>query len=35
LHVLVFNVTIDTDITPVFATLIEHQAGAILMRGPL
>jgi putative tryptophan/tyrosine transport system substrate-binding protein len=33
LRLLVFNVMVDTEITPVFATLIEHQAGAILMGG--
>jgi putative ABC transport system substrate-binding protein len=33
LHLLVFNVTADSDITPVFATLIEHQAGAIVVGG--
>jgi putative ABC transport system substrate-binding protein len=31
LRLLVFNVTPDTEITSVFATLVEHQAGAILM----
>jgi putative tryptophan/tyrosine transport system substrate-binding protein len=31
LKLLVFNVTVATDITPVFATLVEHQAGAILV----
>jgi putative tryptophan/tyrosine transport system substrate-binding protein len=33
LRLLVFNVTADTEIAPVFATLVEHQAGAILMGG--
>jgi putative ABC transport system substrate-binding protein len=31
LRLLVFNVTIDTQITAVFATLVERQAGAILV----
>jgi putative tryptophan/tyrosine transport system substrate-binding protein len=31
LRLLVFNVTADTDITPVFVTLVEHQAGAVLI----
>jgi ABC-type uncharacterized transport system substrate-binding protein len=31
LRLLVFNVTPDTEITSVFATLVEHQVGAILM----
>ena len=31
LRLLVFNVTADTEITPVFVTLVEHQAGAVLM----
>jgi putative ABC transport system substrate-binding protein len=31
LRLLVFNVTADAEITPVFATLVEHQAGAILV----
>jgi putative tryptophan/tyrosine transport system substrate-binding protein len=30
---LVFNVTTDTDLTSVFATLVEHQAGAVVMSG--
>jgi putative tryptophan/tyrosine transport system substrate-binding protein len=30
LRSLVFNLTVDTDIAPVFATLVEHRAGAIL-----
>jgi hypothetical protein len=30
LHLLIFNVTIDTKIAPVFARLVEHQASAIL-----
>jgi putative ABC transport system substrate-binding protein len=34
LRLLVFNVTADTAIAPVFATLVEHQAGAILVGGP-
>ena len=33
LRLLVINVTADTEITPVFATLVEHQAGAILVGG--
>jgi putative ABC transport system substrate-binding protein len=33
LRLLVFNVTADTEMTPVFATLVEHQAGAILVGG--
>jgi putative ABC transport system substrate-binding protein len=35
LRMLVFNVTADTEITPVFATLVEQQAGAILVGGNL
>jgi putative tryptophan/tyrosine transport system substrate-binding protein len=31
LRLLVFNVTIDTEITPVFVSLVEHQAGAVLL----
>ena len=31
LRLLVFNVMPDTEITPVFSTLIEHRAGAILV----
>jgi putative ABC transport system substrate-binding protein len=31
LRLLVFNVTADTEIAPVFATLVEHQAGAIVV----
>jgi putative tryptophan/tyrosine transport system substrate-binding protein len=31
LRLLVFNVTDDTEIAPVFATLVEHQAGAIMV----
>jgi putative tryptophan/tyrosine transport system substrate-binding protein len=31
LRLLVFNLTVDTEITPVFATLVEHRAGAILV----
>jgi putative tryptophan/tyrosine transport system substrate-binding protein len=31
LRLLVFNMTIDAEITPVFARLVEHQAGAILV----
>jgi putative tryptophan/tyrosine transport system substrate-binding protein len=31
LRLLIFNVTADTEITSVFATLVEHQAGAILV----
>jgi putative ABC transport system substrate-binding protein len=31
LRLLVFNVMADAEITPVFATLVEHQAGAILV----
>jgi putative ABC transport system substrate-binding protein len=33
LRLLVFNATTDTAITPVFATLVEHQVGAVLMGG--
>jgi putative ABC transport system substrate-binding protein len=33
LHLPVFNVTADSEITPVFAMLVEHQAGAILVGG--
>jgi putative tryptophan/tyrosine transport system substrate-binding protein len=33
LRLLVFNVTTDTEITPVFATIVEHQAGAVLIGG--
>jgi putative tryptophan/tyrosine transport system substrate-binding protein len=33
LRLLVFNVTLDTEITPVLATLVEHRAGAILVGG--
>jgi putative tryptophan/tyrosine transport system substrate-binding protein len=33
LGLLVFNVAADTEITPVFAALVEHQAGAILIGG--
>ena len=33
LRLLVFNVTADGEITPVFTTLVEHQAGAILAGG--
>jgi putative ABC transport system substrate-binding protein len=33
LRLLVFNVTADSEIAPVFATLVEHQAGAILVGG--
>jgi len=33
LRLLVFNVTAETEITPVFATFVEHQAGAILVGG--
>src|SRR5262249_36594526 len=32
-RLLVFNVTADTEVTSVFATLVEHQAGAILVGG--
>jgi putative ABC transport system substrate-binding protein len=31
LRLLVFNVTPDTEIAPIFATLVEHQAGAIMV----
>jgi putative tryptophan/tyrosine transport system substrate-binding protein len=31
LRLLVFNVTTDTEIAPVFATLVEHQVGAIVV----
>jgi putative tryptophan/tyrosine transport system substrate-binding protein len=33
LRLLVFNITADTEITPIFATLVEHQAGAVMMAG--
>jgi putative tryptophan/tyrosine transport system substrate-binding protein len=33
LRLLVFNLTTDTEIAPVFATLVEHQAGAIVVGG--
>jgi putative tryptophan/tyrosine transport system substrate-binding protein len=33
LRFLVFNVTADSEIAPAFITLVEHQAGAILMGG--
>jgi putative ABC transport system substrate-binding protein len=33
LRLLVFNMTPDTEITSVFATLVEHKAGAILVGG--
>jgi putative tryptophan/tyrosine transport system substrate-binding protein len=33
LRLLVFNVAADTEIAPVFATLVEHRAGAILVGG--
>jgi putative tryptophan/tyrosine transport system substrate-binding protein len=33
LRFLVFNVAADAEITPVFATLVEHQAGAIQVGG--
>jgi putative ABC transport system substrate-binding protein len=33
LRLLVFNVTADSEITPVFATLLEHHAGAIVAGG--
>jgi putative tryptophan/tyrosine transport system substrate-binding protein len=33
LRLLIFNVTVDTEIAPVFATLVEHQVGAILVGG--
>ena len=33
LRLLVFNVTTDSEITPVFATLVEHQVGAVLVGG--
>jgi putative tryptophan/tyrosine transport system substrate-binding protein len=33
LRLLVFNVTIDTDPTPALATLVEHQAGGIVVGG--
>jgi putative ABC transport system substrate-binding protein len=29
----VFNVTVDTEITPVFVSLVEHQVGAVLIGG--
>jgi putative tryptophan/tyrosine transport system substrate-binding protein len=35
LRLLVFNVTTDTEIAPVFATLVEQQAGAIMMGASL
>jgi putative ABC transport system substrate-binding protein len=31
LRLLVFNVTADSEITPVFATLVEQQAGVVLI----
>jgi putative ABC transport system substrate-binding protein len=31
LRLLVFNITIDTDPTPALATLVEHQAGGIVV----
>jgi putative tryptophan/tyrosine transport system substrate-binding protein len=33
LRLLVFNVTSDSEITPIFATLVERRAGAILVPG--
>jgi putative tryptophan/tyrosine transport system substrate-binding protein len=33
LRLLVFNVAIDTEIAPIFATLVEHQIGAIVVGG--
>jgi putative tryptophan/tyrosine transport system substrate-binding protein len=33
LRLLVFNVALDTELTPVFATLVEHRAGTILVGG--
>ena len=33
LRLLVFNVTTDTEVAPVFATLVEHQVGAIVVGG--
>jgi|SRR5215831_9048393 len=33
LRLLVFNVTADSEIAPVFATLVEHHAGAIVVGG--
>jgi putative tryptophan/tyrosine transport system substrate-binding protein len=33
LRLLVFNVPIDTEIAPIFATLVEHQIGAIMVGG--
>jgi putative tryptophan/tyrosine transport system substrate-binding protein len=33
LRLLVFNVTTDTEIAPVFATLVEHQVGAVVVGG--
>jgi putative ABC transport system substrate-binding protein len=35
LPLLVFNITANTEITPVFVTLVEHQAGAVLMGASL
>jgi putative tryptophan/tyrosine transport system substrate-binding protein len=35
LRFLVFNVTTDSEIAPVFATLVEHQVGAIVVGGSL
>jgi putative tryptophan/tyrosine transport system substrate-binding protein len=32
-RLLVFNVPIDTEIAPIFATLVEHQIGAIVVGG--
>jgi putative tryptophan/tyrosine transport system substrate-binding protein len=33
LRLLVFNVAIDTEIAPIFATLVDHQIGAIVVGG--
>jgi putative tryptophan/tyrosine transport system substrate-binding protein len=33
LHLLIFNLTVDTEIAPVFAKLVEHRAGAVLVGG--
>jgi hypothetical protein len=32
---LVFNIPIDTEIAPIFATLVEQRAGAVLMGSSL
>jgi putative tryptophan/tyrosine transport system substrate-binding protein len=35
LRLLVFNITTDADVTPAFATLVEHQAGTIIVGASL